>query len=149
MRNTSDQTEKNLRLNEEQFAVFKWLKQQGLNTDEETLNYWSRKYPAKRLIDVVQFANERRNSGQPIRNIGGWIHKLLKTDAAVVNDECKENRDLAQKFAQANQWSDLDIFEKYIRDKVTDSDLPLTMPRNDFSRALEALYNRSKLYKEL
>lgn len=97
----------------------------------------------------MEFAFARRESGQSISNIGGWIHKLLKSDARVVNDECKRNRDLAKQFAQTNQWQDLDIFEKYIRDKVTDCDLPLTMPLKEFSRALEALYEKSKLYKTL
>ena len=40
-----------------QAEVYNWLRVQGLNTDNNTLNYSSpRQYPAKRIIEVVQFA---------------------------------------------------------------------------------------------
>jgi hypothetical protein len=137
------------KLNENQRNIFKWLKEEGLNTDDNTLAYWSWKYSEKRLRDVVQFAKSRQSSGQNIRNMGGWIQKMLKSEMQVVNDECQSNRDLAAKYANTNGWTDLSIFEKYVKDNVTKDDLPLTLPKDDFMRMLEALHNKSRLYKGL
>jgi hypothetical protein len=137
------------KLTREQFEIYCWLKKQGLNTDDETLNYWSRKYPVKRIFEVVMFAKSRRNSGQSIRNIGGWIHKILKTDAPVVNDESQSNREYAKRFMETKRWNELKIYEKYVRDEVTGDDLPLTRPSDDFKREIESLYQRSLLYRNL
>lgn len=134
------------KLTEEQQKIYTWLKTQGLNVDDNTLNYWARKYQTQRLVDVVQFALTRRAQGQLIRNVGGWIHKLLKEDLPVVNDNCKGNRQFVEQFAKINQWNSLHIYEKYIKEEVTGDDLSLTMPQNDFKRALEAIYNRRQLY---
>jgi len=136
------------KLTSEQFEIYMWLKSQRLNTDDDTLNYWSRKYPAKRIIDVVKFANRRRNSGQSIRNIGGWVHKLLITGIAVANEESEDNSEYAKKFTEMNKWIDLKIYEKYVKDEVTSDDLPLTMPKEIFRKALESLYQKSILYKD-
>jgi hypothetical protein len=135
-------------LTKQQQEVYEWLKHQELNTDESTLNYWVRTYQANRIKDVVHFAQKRLLEGQNIRNIGGWIHKLLKTGAAVVNDDCKHNQELELSFSQENNWTDLMVYEKYVRDRVTDSDLPLTLPRDEFRKAFMAFYKRSMLYKE-
>jgi hypothetical protein len=137
------------KLTEEQIRVYNWLRQQGLNTDDNTLCFWSKKYPPKRIVEVVQFAQKRLKEGQTIRNIGGWVHRLLTTGLAVTNDECEKNKDMAQKFARAHNWKDLKIYEKYIKDEVTNDDLPLTLSQPDFNRALEALYRKSLLYKSL
>lgn len=134
-------------LTKDQQEVYDWLKKQGLNTDDQTLNYWVRTYKANRLKEVVCFAHKRLAEGQEIRNIGGWVHKLLKTESAVVNDECRNNRKLAINFSQEKKWKDLLIYEKYVRDKITDSDLPLTLPKDEFKKAFIALYERSMLYK--
>lgn len=135
------------KLTKDQAEVYAWLKKQGLNTDDDTLNYWSRKYPAKRIIEVVNFANGRRNAGQYIRNIGGWVHKFLKTGLAVENDDCIANREFTQKFSMINNWVELHIYEKYVKDEITGDDLPLTIPIDTFKKALEALHQRSQLYK--
>jgi hypothetical protein len=135
------------KLTKEQKQICIWLKKQGLNTDNETLCFWSKKYSAQRIMDVVRFAQDRSNAAQPIRNIGGFIHKLLITGLAVVNDECKSNREIVEKFIRVNKWLDISIYEKYIKDKITGDDLPLTMPQEDFIRALNALYQKSRLYE--
>lgn len=140
---------KEFALTKEQLEIYSWLKTKGLNTDDDTLNYWVRTYKAERLIEVVNFAQQRISEGQEIRNIGGWVHKLLKTGLAVVNDDCKTNRDWAQKFAREKKWTGLTIYEKYVRDKITDSDLPLTMSKDEFARALASLHDRSNLYRHL
>lgn len=135
------------KLTEEQERIYAWLRDQGLNVDDDTLNYWARKYQASRLVEVVKFAHARRASGQQIRNIGGWIHKMLKEDASVVTDDCLSNREFTQKYVAANNWQSLHIYEKYIKDETTGDDLPLTLPREEFCRALEALYQRVQLYR--
>jgi hypothetical protein len=148
--NNSQNSEKNnFMLNREQLEVYNWLKKQELNTDDNTLNFWSRKYPAKRLTDVVTFAISKRNSGQSIYNIGGWIHKMLKTDAPVVNKESQTNQEYTRRFIKEKKWDDLKIYEKYVKDDVTGDDLPLTRPEEDFRRELVSLYQRSILYKNL
>ena len=135
------------KLTEEQDKAYCWLKNQKLNVDDNTLNYWARKYHAKRLVDVVKFAYARRAKGQEIRNMGGWIHKMLKDDILVETDECRSNREFAQKYARENNWHGLQTYEKHIKDKTTGDDLPLNLPKNDFLHALEALYQRGQLYK--
>jgi hypothetical protein len=134
---------------EAEIKIYDWLKQQGLNTDDNTLIYWSKTYPAKRIMEVVHFAQARIKAGQSIRNIGGWIHKFLITELAVANDECEKNRNIAKQFAHTNNWEDVRIYEKYIKDEITGDDLPLTMPHEDFNRILEILYHKSLLYKDL
>lgn len=136
------------KLTVEQEKIYGWLKSQGLNVDDDTLNYWARKYHAQRLVDVVRFAHARRAEGQQIRNMGGWIHKLLKDGAAVVTDDCQDNRGFAQQYAATNQWKSLHVYEKYVKDETTGDDLPLTLPRKEFHRALEALHRRIQLYSD-
>ncbi len=77
------------------------------------------------------------------------MHKLLLNGLAVVNDECKNNREFAEEFAKANKWDDLKIYEKYVKDEVTGDDLPLTMSSEAFIRALESLCQKSQLYKNI
>ena len=134
------------KLTEGQEKIYIWLKAQSLNVDDNTLNYWARKYQAKRLVDVVQFAHKRRAQGQQIRNIGGWIHKLLKENLPVVNDDCNDNREYTRQFIKTHLWNSLHIYEKYIKDEVTGDDLSLTLPQAEFKHALEAIYNRKQLY---
>lgn len=79
---------KRFKLTDEQIRIYMWLKEQGINTDDETLCYWAKIYPAKRLKEVVVFVNERIASGQKILNVGGFIRNLLQNESAVVNDTC-------------------------------------------------------------
>jgi hypothetical protein len=137
------------KLTSEQTEIYTWLKAQEINTDDDTLNYWSRTYRAQRIMDVVNYAHNRRAKGELIRNIGGWIHKLLITESAIVNDGSKINRELAEQVVRKKNWVSLRIYEKYVRDEVTGDDLPLTISNIDFNRALEALYEKSLLYKKL
>lgn len=68
---------------------------------------------------------------------------------AVVNDECKNNREFAEEFARTNKWEDLKIYEKYVKDLATEDDLPLTMSSEAFIRVLESLCRKSQLYKNM
>lgn len=131
----------------EQATIYLWLRQQKLNTDDDTLHYWSRRYPGDRIKDVVNYAHDRIFAGDTIKNIGGWINKILKTESAVVNDSCVSNRKFAEEFVKSRSCSALKIYEKYIKDEITDSDLPLTIAVDDFKKALNALYEKSQLYK--
>ena len=145
----SSQIVKKYKLTAEQIQVYTWLKHQELNTDDNTLCFWFKKYVGNRIVDVVRFAQDRCKNGQSIRNIGGWINKLLITGLPVSNDECKANRDFVQRYIKVNNWHDLTIYEKYIVDKITGEDLSLTMSQQEFLRALEALHNKSVIYKRL
>lgn len=148
LENSSNSPQKGpFKLTDEQAQVYAWLKQQNLNTDDDTLNYWSRTYSADRIREVVNFANSRIKAGQKIRNVGGWIHKFLLTNLAVSNDVCERNQRFAQKFIKENNWANVKVYEKYMKDEVTGDDLPLTIPPETFERALEALYRKSQLYK--
>lgn len=135
------------KLTEEQVEVYLWIKNQQINTDDNTLCYWIKKYNSKRIRDVVNYANKRRNSGEEIRNIGGWIGWFLKTEQIVANETSNLNYEFCIKFVESNQWSELKIFEKYVKDTVTGDDLPLTMAFEDFRCSLERLYEKSQLYK--
>lgn len=135
------------KLTNEQLMVYTWLKEQQINTDDNTLCYWVKTYSSTRIKEVVEFANARRVSGQKILNMGGWIHKFLKNGNAVVNETCKFNQDYAIKFARDRNWEEVSIYEKYIKDNVTSDDLPLTMQTQEFIRLIEKLYQKSQLYK--
>jgi|GEM_PF-6622135 len=133
----------------EQAKIYLWLRLQKINTDDDTLHYWSRHYPGNRIRDVVNYAHARLCAGDLIKNIGGWISKILKTESAVVNDSCIINRKFAEEFVELRGWSALKIYEKYVKDEITDSDLPLTIAVDEFKRALNALYEKSQLYRNL
>lgn len=135
------------KLTKEQKEIYNWLKEQEINADDDTLNYWTRKYSGLRLLEVVNFAKARIQAGQNIKNLGGWIHKFLKTGLAVVNDESMNNLQFAKKFMETNAWNDLKVFEKYVKDGITGDDLPLTMESQTFKRNLENLFKKSQLYK--
>ena len=135
------------KLTPEQIEIYNWLKNQEINTDDDTLNYWVRTYSGRRIMEIVNFAQDRIRSGQNIKNLGGWIHKFLKTGLPVVNDTCLSNRQFAKKFMEENGWNDLKIFEKYVKDEITGDDLPLTMENQIFKRNLEKLFEKSQLYR--
>src|SRR5262249_4143532 len=117
---------KKFKLTNEQAMVYAWLKNQNINTDDSTLCYWAKTYSPKRIKEVVEFANARKNSGQQIINIGGWIHKFLKSGNAVVNETCLFNHRYATDFVRAKNWRELQIYEQYVKDDITKDDLPLT-----------------------
>ena len=133
------------KLTTEQQITYTWIKEQGLNVDDETLNYWVRKYPAQRLKDVIGLAQKRMERGQQIRNVGGWIHKLLIDDSEVPNKNCRDNLEFLKGFMQEHNWKSLNIYEKHIKDKITGDDLSLTIQPDEFQRALEAVYSRTQL----
>jgi hypothetical protein len=147
----NDHIQKNLvirfKLSKEQIETYTWLKEQQINTDDTTLCYWVKTYPAKRIKEVVEFGHVRQREGQAIGNLGGWVSSFLKTGQIVVNDNCKLNREFVQAFVALKNWSDLKIYEKYVKDDITGDDLPLTILNIEFKRSLEALYNKSQLYK--
>ena len=135
------------KLTEDQIKVYEWLSMQNINTDEGTLIFWAKTYSPKRLREVVEFANTRRNAGQEIQNIGGWINKFLKSNEPVVTDQYEVNREVAKNFTKTKNWKDLKIYEKYVKDEITKDDLSLLMNTEEFKRSLEALYQKSKLYR--
>ncbi len=101
----------------------------------------------KRIQEVVNFAKARQADGQNIQNVGGWIQKFLKTGLAVVDENCRINRVFIEQFVNSTKWTDLNVYEKYVKDKVTGEDLPLTLAEDDFKRSLEALYRKSQIYR--
>ncbi len=135
------------KLNKDQIEIYNWLGKQNLNTSDETFCYWVKTYPAKRIKEVVDFANFRRNAGQDIKNIGGWIRQFLKNGLPVVDENSKMNYEFVMKFLEQYEWKDLRIYEKYTKDNITGDDLPLNMQVKDFKTSLETLYRKSKLYK--
>jgi len=135
------------KLTNEQIEIYMWLKQQNINTDDGTFCYWVKTYTSKRIQEVVDFAKARRNAGQEIQNIGGWIQRFLKQDIQVVDENCRINQAFLMKFLEHTKWKDIKIYEKYIKDMVTGDDLPLNMEINNFKRSLETLYHKSQLYK--
>lgn len=138
---------KKFKLTNEQITIYIWLKEQKINTDDETFCYWAKTYSPTRLKDVVNFANARIASGRKILNVGGFIRNLLKNESPVVNDTCKFNREYALEFIKAKNWDDLKVYEKYVKDGVTGDDLPLTIITSEFKTSLERLYQKSNLYK--
>lgn len=138
---------KRFKLNSEQIDLYTWLKDQNLNTDDNTLCYWTKKYSSKRVREVVNFAKMRMKMGQKIQNQGGWINMFLKNGNAVVNDVSCSNLTYLKEFIKIKKWIDVKIYEKYIVDVITGDDLPLTLENKEFQRSLEVLYKKSQLYK--
>ena len=137
---------KKYKLSNDQAEIYKWIKKQSINTDDSTLCYWSKTYSEKRLKEVVSYAKFRFQEGG-IRNLGGWIQNILKTNQIVINDNWKKNQKFLNDFLSSKQWNSLKVYEKYIKDSITGDDLPLTMNEEDFKRSLEALYEKNQLYK--
>lgn len=135
------------KLSKEQAEIYEWLKGQNINTNDETFCYWAKSYTSKRIQEVVNFAKARQADGQNIQNVGGWIQKFLKTGLAVVDENCRINRVFIEQFVNSTKWTDLNVYEKYVKDKVTGEDLPLTLAEDDFKRSLEALYRKSQIYR--
>jgi hypothetical protein len=135
------------KLSKEQIEIYEWIKNQNINTDENTICYWSKTYDSKRIKEVINFAKKRIAEGQVIRNLGGWVQNFLKTEQAVVDDNCKTNQALVKEILFRTNWTDLKVYEKYVKDAVTGDDLPLTMEPKEFRRALESLFEKSQLYK--
>ncbi len=138
---------KRFKLTEDQIKLYEWLSKQHINTDEGTLIFWIKTYSPKRLREVVEFANARRITGQKIHNIGGWIYRFLKSNEPVITDQYEINREFAKNFSKIKLWQALKIYEKYVKDDVTGEDLSLLMNIEEFKRSLEALYQKSELYK--
>lgn len=130
------------KLTNEQKVVYEWLTTQNINTKDNVLAFWSKSYSSKRIMDVVNFAKEKQRIDGNIRNMGAWIHALLKNGRAVVNDDCNINRQVTLQFIDQHKWPTLRIYEKYIRDVAMGDDLPLTLPCDDFKRSLESLYRK-------
>lgn len=135
-------------LTSEQRKVYLWLKTLGLNTDDSTLCYWSKKYTKQRLIDVTSFADKRKMSGQQIRNIGAWIHTMLTKEVPVEDHRVRANREHVSLYCHEKGWDDLKVYEKHVKDLVTGDDISLCIVEDIFIHALEALHRRSQLYKE-
>lgn len=137
---------KKYKLSSAQADTYKWLKGQNINTDDGTLCYWSKIYTEKRLKEVVIYA-KARSQGEDIKNLGGWIQQMLKTNQIVVTESANKNEEFLRKFLSFRKWNELKIYEKYIKDSITGDDLPFSMNEEDFKRSLEALYAKSLLYK--
>ena len=137
---------KKYKLSNSQANVYKWLKKQSINTDDPTLCYWTKIYTEKRIKEVVTYAKSRSQK-EDIRNLGGWIQNILKTNQVVIDERSNINLNILKKFLSSKPWNALKIYEKYIKDSITGDDLSLTMNPEIFKRALEALYEKSQLYK--
>ena len=135
------------KLTKEQEDDYLWVKRQKINTDDNTICYWTKRYSSKRIKEVVNFAYKRQREGQEIKNIGGWIQNFLKTDQIVVNDNSEINQEFCVSFVESKKWRELKFYEKYVRDSITGDDLSFSMEMKEFRRVLEALYEKSQLYK--
>jgi hypothetical protein len=137
---------KRFKLTNEQIEIYAWLKGLNINTDDGTLIYWAKTYPSQRLKDIVNFAISRRNAGQDIRNIGGWVKQFLKNGLPVVTGPSEHNKGYTEEYCKLRNWNELKIYEKYVKDAVTGDDLSFLMENEEFKRALESLYIKSQLY---
>lgn len=137
---------KKFKLSAAQAEIYKWLKEQSIDTDDGTLCYWAKIHTEKRIKEVVTYAKSR-SQRENIKNLGGWIQKILKTNQIVINDNWTMNHRFLEEFLSTRCWNELKVYEKYIKDSITGDDLSLTMNEEDFRRSLEALYGKSLLYK--
>ncbi len=152
LKNLSEQdktlSENLYKLTRGQAEVYNWLRVQGLNTDNNKLNYWSRQYPAK--AKSLKLYNSRMQDVKLVKLFEtlevGFVNCLRRVLQFQMTYETRSLK-LDNSFIKTKEWKDLNIYEKYVKDMVTGDDLPLTMDNKDFNRALEALYRKSQLYK--
>lgn len=129
-----------------QFETYQWLKGQEINTNDQTLQYWAHRYSTQRIKEVVAFVKSRQQATGNIHNPGGWICHMLKNEITAISDTSHINCEYAKKFAKEKGWNDLIFCEKYVRDQVTGDDLWLGIATEEFSFALEKIYERGQLY---
>src|SRR5258708_5762631 len=110
MNKYDDHLIKRFKLTVEQAKLYTWLKVQGLNTDDPTLCFWTKKYPPKRIMEVVNFAKARLKLGEKIQNLGGWVNMFLKKGLAVVNDNSTHNLTYLNEFIEEQTWMDVQFY---------------------------------------
>lgn len=132
-------------LKKNQIPIFNWLKEQKIPTDDDNLIFYIRKYPNK-LKDVVFFYQEQMKK-RKLRNPAGFFRDCLEGKIPMITEESLKNKEIAEMFCELNDWKDIVITEKYLRDKITGDDLSFSMPEKEFNLSLQKLFDKSQNYK--
>lgn len=98
---------KKFKLTPEQIETFRYLKTLSIDTSDETLCWWSKKYTLARILEVYK-ASEGKKS------VGAYMCKLLKIDANVAKAHAQLNREFAIDFKNSVAWHDMEIGKVYI-----------------------------------
>lgn len=137
-------------LKKEQEAIFSWLKGQSLNTEDFTLVYWVRMYSFDKLKQAIDFLRYSQKigieKGSPIRNQAGFVRSVLDGKIQPVTETCFENKEFAKKFADENNYRDLEIHEKFVICKRSRKEVPLNQNCNEFRDSIVALHALSEYY---
>lgn len=122
---------------DDQLNCLEWLKSQNLNTSEETLTWWARKYSLVRLESVIREAKKRNP-----KSLGAYIQKLLKDEATVVAGRVELNAEYATTLKEFRNWHALEIHQKYAKIVVGNStiEIDFNMEPQEFMDYIESKY---------
>lgn len=96
------------KLSVEQSETLQWLSSLGIDTTTETLAWWAKQYPMKRLDEVYQACCAKK-----VKSKGAYMQRLLKTNANVPTENSEANKAFAEEFKKINHWNALEIKDKY------------------------------------
>jgi len=126
------------KLNSEQVKSFKWLKNQKIDTKDGTLCFWAKTYSLSRLQDVHKHSVKNNKEG-----LGKCMNHFLSKNIPVEDAYVRDNREFSIAFKGHENWSELNIGDKYVTCKVGDfiKEIPLSYSPNSFADALINIYN--------
>jgi predicted transcriptional regulator len=123
----------------DQKALLQWLKEQDIDSGDDTFTYWISNYPEHKIREAVQFMHMENAKGKIKKTKGGFIRSVLDGKIKPINDRAIENKQFAKDFKEANKMKELEIFEKYIKLELSNGhvlDLNLDMDPIEFVKKL-------------
>lgn len=135
-------------LKKEQQPLFELLREVATNTDDSTIKYWIRTYPNK-IQTAVDFLKKELSFGKKIDNPGGFLTNIFLGKIIPMTPEMEKNKEYALEFATRNDWNNLKISGKFVKDEITGGDVPLFLPFENFVNSLLKLHDNSLTYRNL
>ncbi len=129
----------NFPLKKSEAPLMSTLTSLNLNTDEDTLKYFVRKY-SPRIPGCAFFLKYERNRGINITNPGGFFRNCLVGKINILNQQALDHKKFAEEFKEENNWNSLIISEKYLRDDTTGKDLGYGMATHEFLNAFLGMH---------
>lgn len=108
---------------------------------ESDLEQWLRKYPGGYIADHIQELIKRlKNPNANIENQAAWMTSALHRNYTQEQKNISINREFAIKFKSENNWTELDILQKYCTHERSSYDLYFKNDPKDFKKYLVQKY---------